>query len=169
MREKPLVLIVTDAHIQTNRGEVGCDSITRWNETVKAMNMLDTTVFRLGIPDYDLSYHFFANFLKASFGNIDVVYAPAIQGGSPHHDIVSRAAHAIFGDKVVEYSTYGGGEFFSKGEIEIVPTEEEYELKKKALECYASQRNLPSTKRHFDDAIAAKSEWQMKPFKHPTQ
>lgn len=159
MREKPLVVLVTDSHIQPNRGEVGCDAETRWQETKKAMEILGAPVMRLGIPDFELNYHAFGTFLQNSMDGFEVVYAPAIQEGNPHHDIVARAAKAVFGDKVKQYSTYARGEFFTKGSIEIVPTEEEYELKMKALDCYKSQINLPSTAPHIQAARDNKSEW----------
>lgn len=159
MREKPLVVIVTDSHIQPNRGEVGCDSETRWAETKEAMKILGVPVIRLGLPDVDLNYQQFGAFLQKSLDNFETVYAPAIQGGNPHHDIVARACAYVFGDKVKFYSTYGEGKWFLKGDIEIVPTEEEFELKKKALQCYKSQLNLPSTKPHFDAVLEEKSEW----------
>lgn len=159
MREKPLVCIVTDAHIQTNRGEKGCDAETRWNETKRAMEVLGVPVIRLGVKDYELDYHVFGTFLQKSMSGFDTVYAPAIQEGNPHHDLISRACQAVFGDKCKLYSTYAKGEWFTKGDIEVVPTEEEYELKKKALACYTSQINLPSTKPHFDASIEAKNEY----------
>lgn len=161
MREKPFVCIVTDAHIQKNRGEVGCDPDTRWNESKQAMNLLDCQVMRLGIPDFALNKAELANCLNVVFGEFDVVYAPALQGGNPHHDIISEVAKEIWGNRVVYYSTYARGEWFTKGNKEIIPTEEEFELKKKALNYYQSQINLASTRGHFNAAIEAKSEWQL--------
>jgi LmbE family N-acetylglucosaminyl deacetylase len=162
LREKPLVVIVTDSHIQPNRGEVGCDAQTRWQESVEAMKILGATVIRIGLVDFQLDYHQFGTFLQNSIGEVDEVYCPAIQEGNPHHDIVSRACQAVFGDKCKLYSTYAKGEWFTKGNIEIVPTEEEYELKKKAVACYKSQWNLPSTRPHLEASINAKSEWLVK-------
>jgi len=159
MRDKPLCVIVTDSHIQPNRGEKGCDAETRWQETKKAMEVLGGQVIRLGIPDVELDYQKFGNFIANSLSGFDTVYAPALQEGNPHHDIVSRACGAVFGDKVKYYSTYAKGQWHTPLGNEIVPTEEEFELKKKALECYTSQLNLPSTKPHFDYSINAKSEY----------
>lgn len=159
LREKPLVVIVTDSHIQTNRGEKGCDANARWAETMKAMKILGVPVIRLGIKDFELDFNVFGSFLLNSMDGFDTVYAPAIQEGNPHHDIVGRACGAAFGDKVKWYSSYKKGEWFTKGDIEIVPTEEEYELKKKALACYSSQLNLPATAPHFEAAINNRSEW----------
>mgnify|MGYP003394797258 CR=1 FL=1 len=159
IREKPLVVIVLDSWIQPNRGEKGCDAETRWNETKKAMEILGAPVIRLGIKDFELDYQFFGSFIMKSLSGFDTVYCPAIQEGNPRHDIIARACQAVFGDKCKLYSTYEKGQWFSKSDIEIVPTEEEYELKKKALACYESQLKLPSTKPHFDAAIEAKNEY----------
>lgn len=159
MREKPLVVIVTDAYIQSNRGEIGCDADTRWQETMRAMEILGSPVIRLGIKDFELDYHQFGAFLAKSLSGFEKIYVPALQEGNYHHDIVNRAARAVFGDRCVEYSTYSKGEFFTKGNKEVVPTEEEFDTKKRALNCYSSQLNLPSTKPHFDAAIDARSEW----------
>ena len=159
MREKPLCVLVTDSFIQPNRGEVGCDAETRWEEEKKAMEILGAPVIRLGMVDFELDYHKFGTFLQKSLSNFDTVYCPAIQEGNPHHDIISRACQAVFGDKCKLYSTYAKGEWFTKGNVEVVPTEEEYELKKKAVACYKSQWNLPSTKPHLEASIEAKSEW----------
>lgn len=161
MRKKPLVFIITDAHIQTNRGEKGCDAETRWNESKKAMEILGCPVIRLGIKDYELVLANLINFFQFTLSGFDEIYAPAMQNGNPHHDIVSEAAKYVWGDKVKYYSTYAFGEFFTKGNIEVIPTEEEYQLKLKALDCYQSQINLPSTAEHFKAAKDAKSEWLM--------
>ena len=160
MREKPLVISVTDSWIQPNRGDVGCDAETRWAETKKAMEILGAPCIRLGIKDFELDYQFLGSFLMKSLSGFDTVYCPAIQEGNPQHDIISRACQAVFGSKCKLYSTYAKGEWFSKGDIEIVPTEEEFELKKKALLEYRSQLNLASCAPHFEAAINAKNEYQ---------
>lgn len=161
IREKPLVCIVTDSFIQPNRGEVGCDATTRWNESVEAMKILGAPVIRLGMKDFELDYNIFGTFLMSSLGNFDTIYCPAIQGGNPHHDIIARACLAVFGDKVKMYSTYKPGEWYSEGDEEVIPTKEEVELKNKALDCYKSQINLASTKNHIE-AARGKSEWFVK-------
>lgn len=160
MREKPLVVIVTDSYIQPNRGEKGCDADTRWNETKKAMEILGAPVMRLGIPDLELDYHKLGQFFQKCFHNFETVYAPALQEGNLHHDIVHRACKVVFGDKVKEYTTYAPGQLYTTGKTEIVPTPEELELKSKALECYQSQLNLAATRPHFE-AVKGKSEWLM--------
>ena len=157
MREKPLVVIVTDSYVQQNRGE----NITpqqRFQESVNAMNILGCSVMRLGIRD-DIINELALTDRLAWFKNFDTVYAPAIQGGNPVHDLVGKVALKVFGDKVKQYSTYAKGEWFTHGTKEIIPTPtEELILKEKALACYKSQINLPATAPHFE-AVKGKSEW----------
>ncbi len=159
LREKPLVIAITDSHIQKNRGEQGCDAETRWNEDVKAMEIMGCPIIRLGIKDYELVKGNLINFFMFTMKNFDTVYAPAIQGGHEHHDIVGDAAKIAFGDKVVFYGGYEKGQWSASGNKEVPLTEEELALKSRALDCYQSQINLPATKGHFDAARAAKSEW----------
>ncbi len=160
MREKPLVMIVTDAYIQDLRGEKGCDAETRWEETKAAMDVLGCAVMRLGIQDNMLSINEekFTDLLKKCVSGFDTVYIPALQGGNYHHDIVHRACREVFGDKCVEYTTYSPTELYTTGNTEVIPTPEEIELKDKALDCYTSQIELPATRPHFD-AVRGKSEW----------
>ena len=166
MREKPTVFIVTDAHIQANRGEKGCDAITRWEESKKACEILGVPVVRVGIPDFDLKAGNLKGWMINTFGgNYEKVYAPAPQGGNPHHEIISQVAKEVFGDKVVYYATYAPGQWFSPGtpdkDIEIIPTPEERALKERAILCYASQLALNATRPHFE-AVKGKSEWLIK-------
>ena len=158
LREKPLVLIVTDAHIQTNRGEIGCDAETRWQETIRAMKVLGCAVTRLGIPDNHLTEEGLKAALRANFANFREVYCPALQGGNIHHDMVHNACKEVFGDACIEYTTYSKEELWTKGNTEVVPTEEEITLKSLALACYQSQIALQSTVPHFL-AVMGKSEW----------
>ena len=156
MRERPLVAIITDSYIQQNRG----DNVTadqRWNETVEAMKILGCSVMRLGIRD-DVIDEWSVKDKLSRFAGFETVYASAIQGGNPHHDLIGKVAQELFGDKVKQYVTYASGQFYTPGTIEIKPTKEEVELKNKALDCYVSQLNLEATKPHFK-AVRGVSEW----------
>lgn len=157
MREKPLVVIVTDSYIQPIRGEVGCSARQRREETSKAMKLLGCPVFFAGLRD-DVLTNSDVISLLASFEGFEKIYAPAVQGGNPQHDMIGNAAIQVFGDKLVQYTTYTKTELWTPGNIEVVPTLEEKELKEKALWCYQSQIKLPSTKPHFE-AVIDKSEW----------
>ncbi len=162
MREKPLVVVVTDSYRQAMRGEVGCGALDRMEETRKACELLGCAVFRLGVPDV----HFDADpgtsdLLEKYLGcfqNFDRVYVPASQGGNKDHDTISQVCQKVFGDKVILYTTYTKTELHTTGSKEIVPTPEEMELKNKALDCFISQLTLKATRPHFD-AVRGKNEF----------
>ncbi len=166
MREKPLVLTVLDSYVQPNRGEVGCDAEIRAKETEEALKVLGCEGQRLLLRDDTVDQELIELNLGFSWWkDYEVIYAPALQGGNKHHDMVSRAALNVFGrNKVIFYPTYTKSELYTTGELEVVPTEAERELKDKATACYVSQLNLPSTKPHFD-AVAGKNEWLGSPQK----
>lgn len=158
MREKPLVVIVTDSYIQQNRGE----NITpqqRFQESVNAMKLLKCPIMRLGIRD-DVIEKLVVMERLAWFKNFDKVYAPAIQGGNKDHDLIGEVAQKVFGDKLIQYCTYTKQEAHTTGKIPVEATEREVNLKNKALECYISQINLPSTKMYFE-AVRGMNEWFM--------
>ncbi len=163
MREKPHILTVLDSYIQPNRGEVGCDAVSRAKETEEALKVLGCVGSRSNIPDNNVTIEdILSDFKDPVWADFDVVYVPALQGGNRHHDMVSRAATTVFGDKVIYYTTYTKSELWTQGELEVEPTKEELALKKKALECYQSQLTLPATKPHFE-AVDGKSEWLGQP------
>lgn len=154
LREKPLVVIVTDSYIQYERG----DQITaeqRRNETREAMKILGCPVIFLGIKDTELTGDILENALR--YFKADTVYAPAIQGGNGQHDIVGQVAKLLF-DNVIQYTTYTRDVLWTQGSQEIIPTQAEIDLKNKALDCYKSQINLGSTAPHFT-AVRGKSEY----------
>ena len=158
MREHPLVVIVTDSWIQRNRGT----SITadeRWLETKNAMDSLGCSVIRLGIRD-DVIDEWSVKDKLSRFYGFDHVYAPAVQGGNKDHDLIGKIAEEIFGHTMTvvfkQYSTYASGEFYNPGHIPVTPTEQEIELKNKALQFYTSQLRI--NPQHFE-AVKGKPEW----------
>lgn len=156
LKEKPLVLTVTDSYIQANRGEeVTADM--RWKEDIEAMKILGCSLMFGNIRD-DVIDEWAVKHLLASFYNFDVVYAPAVQGGNPHHDLIGKLAKERFGDKCIQYSTYASGEWYTEGEKEVLPSGDWRPIKDKALACYKSQIDLPATKEHFE-AVKGKPEW----------
>lgn len=156
LREKPLVVIVSDSWLQFNRNEpITADQ--RWEETSRAMKVLGCSAIRLGIRDDVIDEWAIEDKLKR-FTNFEKVFIPALQGGNPHHDMVSRVAQKIFGDKIIKYMTYSATELYTTGSISVNPTPEELLLKDQALTCYESQINLPATAPHFE-AVKGKEEW----------
>lgn len=159
IREKPLVVIVTDSFIQPLRGDVGCSADERWAETKKATDIFNVAAFRGGLPDNELTEEGVRRLLQ-KFQGLEGVYAPAIQGGNWQHDLISKVASEVFVGTcpIRYYTTYTKTELWTKGTEEIIPTPEEKELKEKALWCYQSQINLRSTRPHFE-AVIDKTEW----------
>ena len=95
MRKKPLVLIVTDSWIQPLRGDVGCSALERRKETIGAMKIIGCSVVFGGIKDTALDKCGLEG-LFTRFHNFETVYAPAIQGGNPQHDLIGDVASKIF-------------------------------------------------------------------------
>lgn len=155
MREKPLVLVITDSWIQWNRGE-DINAEQRWIETKNAMKILGAPVMRLGIRD-DSLWDWAVREVLQKFAGFDTVYAPAVQGGNNQHDMIAIVADQVFGEKVVHYTTYTKEEPYTTGDVEVVPFLDEIEKKNMALDCYFSQ--LKNTNRVYFDAVRGKSEW----------
>lgn len=159
MRIRPLVIVITDSHIQPERGHKGCTAEIRRKETVAAMNIIGCPVVFLGIKDTELTEEILRERLKGF--NPETFYIPAIhEGGNPQHNLVGKVALELFGYKKCErYCTYVNGDFnIVQGGWEIKPTHTEMEIKNKMLDCYKSQLSLPSTAPHFH-AVKNKSEW----------
>lgn len=155
MREKPLVLTVTSSFIQSNRGE-NITAEQRELEDIEAMKILGCSIIFGQIRDDIISDDAIKNLL-ARFANFDMIYAPAVQGGNPQHDLIGKVAQEVF-PNLTQYSTYAQGEWFTKGNKEIIPTPEEERLKAQALASYKSQIALPATAPHFK-AVEGRSEW----------
>lgn len=153
LREKPTVVVVLDSYVQPNRGETGCSAEERAEETRQSCEILGCPVIRLGLRDDNVTEEQIEGALK-KLPDVDVIYAPALQGGNVHHDMVYRVATKLF--KPIYYTTYTKTELHTVGDIEVKPTEEENALKIKSLECYQSQIRI--NKPHFD-AVVYKSEW----------
>lgn len=155
MRYHPVVLVVTDSYIQFERGD-GITAEQRRQETLAAMRLLGCPVVWGGIRDADLNEYNCRNLFE-SFENFDRVYAPMVQGGNVHHDIIGTVAAQMF-PNLIRYPTYTKTELWTPEGVSVIPEPDEIILKNKALDCYQSQINLPSTRPHFD-AVRNKCEW----------
>lgn len=156
IREKPLVVTVTDSFIQSNRGE-NITADQRWAEDLEAMKLLDRSLFFGNIRD-DIIDEWAVKNLLNRFYNFSIVYAPAVQGGNKDHDLIGRLAKERFGDRCIQYTTYTPTELYTMGSHIIDPDLPEIALKEKAVACYKSQINLPATAPHFA-AVKGKPEW----------
>lgn len=158
LRERPLVVFVTDGYVQAARSpSVTCE--TRRCESIAACATLGCATLFLGLRDDALTTRQVTDALRG-FWNFDEVYAPADQGGHPQHDMVSRAAREVFFGRSVtltEYCTYAADSRFyaNEGKRPLVGTAAEWALKRKALACYPSQ--IWSVK-HFQ-AVQDQPEW----------
>jgi len=148
MREKPLVVIVTDSQIQYLRGD-GVTAEERRLETKRAMDKLGVESHFLGIPDSEFTRESLVNALKDF--SPKMVFAPMIEGGNIIHDMVGDVANEMF-DNVLHYSTYTKDRFYPLGDIEVKPTERERELKNEILEEYHTQKNHKYNKTYFQFA-----------------
>ncbi len=164
LREQPTVVVVTDSRVQPSRGERGCSAEERADETDAAHKVLGCDTLRLGIPDDGLTLNRLTTELEnlARVG-VDRVYAPALEGGHPQHDLVAIAAAHVFGtDKLRCYSTYQklsqylDVDLTPVGTTEIEWNREEYQQKLTALMCYESQMRVNPM--HFR-AVEGRSEW----------
>ncbi len=155
LRLKPDIAVVLDSYIQPKRGEVGCSVGERAEETERANEILGCPTIRLGLRDDTATEDDIGRSLQYLEG-YDTVYIPALQGGNIHHDMIHRACRKVFKGEIIEYTTYTKTELWTKGETEVIPTQEELEIKTEALNCYKSQIRI--NRPHFD-AVLGKNEW----------
>jgi|GEM_PF-2609949 len=153
MRERPLVIIVTDSYIQQLRGD-GITAEQRRLETKSAMKKLGVECCFLGIPDNNITREILINTIKAApryMKEVKIVFAPMIEGGNKIHDLVGEVAEKMFSN-VLHYSTYTKTRPYSLGDIEVEPTHKEQALKNEVLEEYHTQKNHKYDKVYFQEA-----------------
>lgn len=89
------------------------------------------------------------------------VFAPSAQSSHPDHVAVARAAAEVFGDRLTRFHTYD-----EKGKVRTgdpVPFEPGWiALKRRALECFRTQREHPRARVFFDE-----SRYQLTEFVEP--
>lgn len=155
MREKPLVVIVTDSDLAE-----GVTALQRREESRRACELLGVPVVFLGLRDGTLERQKadlrrrLEPFASQPWTH---VYAPAIQGGHKDHDALGEVVSSLF-SPVKYYATYARGECFTPAGREIAPTPKEVELKNRALDCYPSQIRLALTESRFE-AVRGRSEY----------
>jgi LmbE family N-acetylglucosaminyl deacetylase len=89
----------------------------------------------------------------------DRIYAPAIHPeGHQQHNRIGELALEVFGDKVIPYTTYAPRAVRQIGAKEIVPTTDEIVRKLRAIACYRTQIENPSTRPWFYDLLDLR-EW----------
>jgi len=147
IRKKPLVIICTDSYIEEARGD-GVTAGQRIWETKEACKLLGVKVKFLHIPDNEITETILHKVLEDMW--CDTCYAPAFEeGGNPIHNLVARVAPCFF--DCIHYTTYTAYDTKTKGSQIVIPTEEEKELKRKALLCYPSQMKIKTTAPFFNN------------------
>lgn len=155
IREKPTVLIITDSDMQLDRG---ISAAQRKEESRRACETLGVPVRFLGLKDGSVKEDDLRQLLLPfTEQEWDCAYAPAIEGGHPEHDLLGRVASSLFRN-VRYYSTYKDPAVPPRGQHAIIPTQEEIDLKNRALDCYASQLSLNDVRVHFD-TVRGKTEY----------
>lgn len=147
LRERPMVLIVTDSARQKAKGITAYE---RHQESRAALAILGVQMGFLGIPDDllelpELQYKVL-KFIQ-DFGPFEAIFLPAFEsGGNVDHNVVSRIC--VPGLTPTRYLTYtAAGKSRSE---KMVPFEPGWPLLKlQALACYRSQIFEPSTRDHF--------------------
>lgn len=160
-RECPHVIVCTESWIQFNRG-TGITQEQRWQETIEASEVLGYPLLNLGIRDDEVTEEKLEEALTKYVDKFEMVYAPMLQHGNICHDMVHNVAKKLWGDKMIEYSTYTPNVLWTIGNVEVIPTPEELEKKNRALMCHKSQFEINRV--HFD-AVFGKSEWLNDPSK----
>src|SRR5262249_54331678 len=114
----------------------------RWAETCAAMRVFGTTAVRLGVDDrLDASAMLAAMERQFNrFSDVDRVWAPALEGGHPHHDLVHQFAVVRWGYRRCRfYNTYSKREpSMSTDGQPVLLSPFVRALKREALACYAS-------------------------------
>jgi LmbE family N-acetylglucosaminyl deacetylase len=153
MRYQARVVTVLRSQVQESR-RTGITAAMREDETRWAMLQLGLLHEQWDFPDLDPPWRDVEAalaVLRDSNGTIGQVFAPYPEDGAhDHHNEVGRLAAKVFGpDVVTGYLTYTGGRFRSTWGDRVEPGPGMVQRKLRALACYDSQIEHPSTGHHF--------------------
>lgn len=153
LRHNPHVIVCLKSVLQEARG-TGITAVQRETETARALWWLgDPTWEQWQFSDMDPDWEALKTRLSRGSVGYRRVFAPAYeQDGHEQHNKISQIARHIFGEEKVEtYLTYRRGHGRSVGTE--VPYEASWPMKKlRALACYETQINEPSTAYWFMDS-----------------
>jgi LmbE family N-acetylglucosaminyl deacetylase len=142
MRVKPLVVTVTHPTLQGDNGN------ERVLEDYAAMRMLGAPIAYLGIDEDKLTEELLLEKLQV-FSDDTMYYIPEYEeNGNPQHNLVHNVVKGMT-NNYKEYKTYSGWNDRS-GDVEVIPTERELELKKAAMACYKTQIENQFTSHYFE-------------------
>lgn len=141
LREKPLVVTVTHPTLQ---GDNGYERIL---EDYKAMQILGVPIMFLGIDEDKLTEETLTEKLKNFPQNATISIPEYEEKGNPQHNLINKVVKKLFWN-YNEYKTYSGLLDRTIGK-EVIPTDEELALKKKAMAMYKTQIENPLTAHYF--------------------
>jgi LmbE family N-acetylglucosaminyl deacetylase len=151
LHHRPHVITVLSSKLQEDRG-TGITNETRIAEDVCAMEILGCTVEQWPYPDSAPDWGAIENAFRLydERAQPERVFAPAPEdGGHGQHNAVSNLAHDVFGERVTGYLTYRRGHGRSTSDNEVAFKPGWPALKLRALSCYVSQIQEPSTRDWF--------------------
>lgn len=145
-REKPLIITATHATMQGGNGN------ERVLEDYMASKILGVPICFLGIDEDKLTEEILNEKYEIIGVNdeyLDTMYIPEYkENGNPQHNLINKYFKKRYSFLVKEYKTYSGIEDRTIGK-EIIPSEEELEIKKRAMACYRTQIENPMTAHYF--------------------
>lgn len=149
LAHRPHVIVLLRSYIQANRGH-DITAAMRMNETRAAMEIAACPVEFWDYRDDRPNWEGIERDLRAyNIDQVTDVWAPKPEPyGNEQHNMIGRIAEMVFGDKCHFYLTYTTAGKSTNGQI-VAVAPRWVELKLKALACYRSQINLPSTMPHF--------------------
>lgn len=155
------MVVCTTSHVEDTwaswRPVWGPSQEARAAETAAAMEVLGCDWCQMPTrddrPDWnDLAVRLTELPETSGLGDFDLVIAPASEpGGHAHHNAVGDLAAHLWPDtQRVHYTTYTHvwGRSTWGWEVPALPTWPQ--LKREALNCYGTQRQLPETRMHFE-------------------
>lgn len=146
-----LIVVCFDSYVQTARGVLGCDALTRIGETQAAMNQLflyeiHPIEFLNLRDDGPAELALVRSALWKFYHQFDHIIHPAYEaGGHDQHNAVALACREIFNgaEKRTEYLTYTRQDGKSRNGTEVLPpSAEAISRKLAALSRFKSQMQL---------------------------
>jgi LmbE family N-acetylglucosaminyl deacetylase len=151
LHHRPHVVTVLASQLQWDRG-TGIKAAEREAEDACAIESLGCTVEHWPYPDSAPDWGAVENAMRLVDERLqpERVFAPAPEpDGHEQHNAVGNLAHDVFGQRVTGYLTYRREHGRSRSENEVAFKPSWPALKLRALACYESQIQEPSTRAWF--------------------
>lgn len=139
---KPLVFICTISRRQ------GDNALPRLRESFEGCKFLGCPMITSGIYDDELTEDNLTEILKHFVADDLLVYAPALEGGHPDHDLVHKVVKKLF-TNVRYYKTYHKNGILAEKTTSQAFEQPPREIKEQALKIYKTQIERKSTSYFF--------------------